>query len=213
MAADIKEVLRPDNKLAVVLTKICNLAVLNIIWLISCIFLVTIGPAMIALYTVIEKMRSDTEKGIINTYIKAFKQNFKSGMKISVAFWLFFGVLFFDVYLLHKAPGSFNSVMYGGCIGLAAFGVVVFVYLFDLCAIFENTIRGYFTAAVRLVVCNLTVSVLLLIVNLCIPALFLFVPAAASRLAALILIFAGSSVAYISSYLLGGIMEKLKLKS
>ncbi len=48
MAANMKEVLKPDNKIARILTKICDLAVLNIIWLLTSIFLVTIGPSSVA---------------------------------------------------------------------------------------------------------------------------------------------------------------------
>lgn len=213
MAADMKEILNPDNKIARILTKICDLAVLNIIWLLTSIFLVTIGPSTVALFTVIEKMRSDTEEGIVRTYIKAFKENFKNGMFLSLAFWLFFGILVFDMYLLHKAAGGLSAVMYGGCVTLLVLGVMVFIYTFELAAIFENTIKGYFVAALKLVVCNLPLSILVLAVNICIPVLFFFLPGVISRFAAVILIFGGSSVAYVSSYLLGGVMEGLKVKS
>ena len=213
MAANMKEVLKPDNKIARILTKICDLAVLNIIWLLTSIFLVTIGPSSVALYTVIEKMRSDTEKGIVKTYFKAFRENFKNGMFLSVVFWLFFGVLVFDMYLLHRATGGLSAVMYGGCIALIVLGVMVFIYTFELAAIFENTIKGYFIAAFKLVICNLPLSVLVLVVNICIPAMFFFLPGVISRFAAIILICGGSSVAYVSSCLLGGVMEGLKVKS
>lgn len=213
MAADIKEVLKPDNKVARILTRVCDMAVLNIVWLLTSVFLVTIGPSTVALYIVIEKMRSNTEQGIVRTYFNAFKAEFKNGMFLSLTFWLFFEVLFLDMYLLHKAPGSFNSVMYGGCITLLVFGVAMFVYVFELAAIFENTIKGYFLAAFKLVVCNLPLSVLVICVNVCIPLLFFFLPGVISKFAALILIFGGSSVAYASSYLLGGVMEGLKAKS
>lgn len=45
MAADIKEVLKPDNKVARILTRVCDMAVLNIVWLLTSVFLVTIGPS------------------------------------------------------------------------------------------------------------------------------------------------------------------------
>ena len=99
MAADIKEVLKPDNKVARILTRVCDMAVLNIVWLPTSVFLVTIGPSTVALYIVIEKMRSNTEQGIVRTYFNAFKAEFKNGMFLSLTFWLFFGVLFLDMYL------------------------------------------------------------------------------------------------------------------
>ena len=150
--------------------------------------------------------------GIIKTYFKAFKSDFKTGMSLSVVFYLYFGVLILDMYLLHKASGGFNAVMYGGCITLLILGVVVFVYVFELAAIFQNTVKGYFVAALKLVICNLPLSMVVLAVNICIPALFFFLPGVISRFAALILIFGGSSVAYVSSYFLGGVMERLKVK-
>lgn len=213
MAADIKEMLKPDNKIAHILTKICDLAVLNIVWLLTSIFLITIGPSTVALYTVVDKMRSDTDEGIVKTYFKAFRDNLKNGMFLSFVFWIFFGVVFFDVHLLHKMAGGLSSFMYGGCIALILFGAMCFIYTFELAAIFENTIKGYFIAAFKLVLCNLPLSILVLAVNVCIPVAFFFLPEVISRFAALILIFGGSTVAYVSSYLLGGVMEELKVKS
>lgn len=213
MAADMKEILKPDNKVAVILTKICDLAILNILWLLTGIFVVTIGPSTVALYTVIEKMRSDTVQGIAKTYFKAFRENLKTGMCLSLVFWLFFGILSADMYLLHRASGGAGAVMYGVCAALIVFGIMVFVYTFELASVFENTVKGYFIAAFKLTICNLPLSILVLAVNIFIPVLFVTAPGVISRFVVFILIFGGSSVAYVSSYLLGGVMEELKVKS
>ena len=173
----------------------------------------TIGPSTVALYTVIGKMRSDTVQGIAKTYFKAFRENLKTGMCLSLVFWLFFGILSADMYLLHRASGGAGAVMYGVCVTLLVFGIMVFVYTFELASVFENTVKGYFIAAFKLVICNLPLSILVLAVNIFIPVLFFVAPGIISRFAALILIFGGSSVAYVSSYLLGGVMEELKVKS
>ena len=103
--------------------------------------------------------------------------------------------------------------MYGVCVTLLVFGIMVFVYTFELASVFENTVKGYFIAAFKLAICNLPLSILVLAVNIFIPVLFFVAPGIISRFAALILIFGGSSVAYVSSYLLGGVMEELKVKS
>ena len=90
---------------------------------------------------------------------------------------------------------------------------MVFVYTFELASVFENTVKGYFIAAFKLTICNLPLSILVLAVNIFIPVLFVTAPGVIARFVVFILIFGGSSVAYVSSYLLGGVMEELKVKS
>ena len=91
--------------------------------------------------------------------------------------------------------------MYGVCATLIVFGIMVFIYIFELASVFKLTI------------CNLPLSILVLAVNVFIPVLFVVAPGVISRLIVFILIFGGASVAYVSSYLLGGVMEELKVKS
>ena len=62
------------------LTKMADLIILNILYMICCIPIVTIGAASTALYTVSMKAVKNEESYIIRGYFKAFKENFKISM-------------------------------------------------------------------------------------------------------------------------------------
>ena len=74
--------------------KLIDLLFLNLIMLVCCIPIVTIGPAVTAAYAVLLKMVDDEEGYIYKSYFKYFKSNFKKGM--------IFGILFMAaVYALY----------------------------------------------------------------------------------------------------------------
>lgn len=68
-----------DSPVMRFLTKVADLIILNILFLICCIPIVTIGAASTALYTVTMKSVRDEESYVIRSYFKAFKDNFKIG--------------------------------------------------------------------------------------------------------------------------------------
>ena len=62
-----------DNVVTRALTKICDMICLNIVWLICCIPIVTIGASTAALYSVMLKMVKNEEGYIFRSFFKAFK--------------------------------------------------------------------------------------------------------------------------------------------
>ncbi|MBR6403927.1 MAG: YesL family protein [Eubacterium sp.] len=72
------------QKFIAIFDKFGDLFVLNIVFFVTCLPIITIGSAFTALYTVTNKMVKNTEGPVIQEYIKAFKANLKSG----IAIWL-----------------------------------------------------------------------------------------------------------------------------
>ena len=72
-----EEVLTFPQKLLKMCQRFGDLFFLNVYFTISCIPIITIGAAFTALYTVTNKMVNNEEGPIHQTYIKAFKENFK----------------------------------------------------------------------------------------------------------------------------------------
>lgn len=61
------------------MTKLFDLCLVNIYCIITCIPVITIGPAMTALYTVLLAMSKDEEGPVTKMYFRAFASNFKKG--------------------------------------------------------------------------------------------------------------------------------------
>ena len=72
------------QKLLSIFDKFGDLFILNLVFFVSCLPIITIGPAFIALYTVTNKMVKNTEGPVFQEYKKAFKANLKPG----IAIWL-----------------------------------------------------------------------------------------------------------------------------
>ena len=84
---DEEEKLQPENltraqKVVAVFDRFGDLFMLNIMFVVSCIPIFTIGAAVTALYTVTNKMVKNEEGPVAHEYWKAFKSNFKEATKI-----------------------------------------------------------------------------------------------------------------------------------
>ena len=90
----------PNNPVTVILSRIFDLILLNICFVISCIPVVTIGAAMSALYSVTLKM-ADGEFGYTaDTFFSSFRSNLKQATQLWLI--LFTASLFFslDLYVV-----------------------------------------------------------------------------------------------------------------
>ncbi|MCI6435817.1 MAG: YesL family protein, partial [Clostridiales bacterium] len=64
----------PDSKFMQAMARIADLVILNLLFLVSCIPLVTIGAASAALYTVCFRFGTDREQGVCRSYFRAFRE-------------------------------------------------------------------------------------------------------------------------------------------
>ena len=74
----------PDSKIMQVFSRLADLVLLNILFLITCLPVFTIGAAVTALYTMCFRLMREEYSGIIRSYFKAFRDNFKT----ATAAWL-----------------------------------------------------------------------------------------------------------------------------
>ena len=114
----------PDSKFFAVMSKIGDFIVLNLLFVITSIPIITIGASYCALYTTCKKRLYDKESYVTKNYIAAWKENFKNGTII----WLFFLVLLPVLYLF---SGYFAQHMNNIPI-IAAYFLILICYLFSI---------------------------------------------------------------------------------
>lgn len=75
-----------DSPVIVFLTTVADFMILNILFILCCAPVITIGPAVSALYTI--TMREARHEGgyIFKPFFKAFKNNFKQAFLLSILF-------------------------------------------------------------------------------------------------------------------------------
>ena len=94
----IQRVFSQDNGFMPVLYKISNLFLLNILWILFSLPIITAGAAAAALYTVTLKMCRNKESYICRSFVKAFLKNFRQGTLIWLAYAAVGGILYFNLY-------------------------------------------------------------------------------------------------------------------
>ncbi|MDZ4910646.1 DUF624 domain-containing protein, partial [Clostridium perfringens] len=90
---------RYDNKFFEILGKITDIVILNLLCIISCLPIVTIGTSITAAYSVAIKMIKDEETYIVKEFIRSFKENFKTSTIVWTIMLIIGGVLLFDFYM------------------------------------------------------------------------------------------------------------------
>ena len=68
-----------DSKFMQALSRIADLILLNLVFLVTCIPIFTIGAASAALYSVAFRLGTEREEGVFRCYFRAFRNNFKQG--------------------------------------------------------------------------------------------------------------------------------------
>lgn len=204
----VKEVFQQDNPLNAVMTKIFDLIVLNILWLVCCVPIITIGASSTALYYMTLKMVRNQESGIVKGFFKSFRKNFRQSVPVTLLLLLFVGILVTDFHILGNSGQKGNSVMYGVCITILIMGSAVFSYTFPLLAKFENTVRNTILNAAKIAVTHMKQTAVILVINF-IPLLWLLISPETFSMVFWVWIFAGTGVsALLNSMLLVRIFDE-----
>ncbi len=123
--------------------KIANLVWLNILFLVCCIPIFTIGAATTSLFYVTLKMVRNEESYITKSFFKAFKQNFRQATGIWLLAMLV-GVIFFADLRILTATGEntiYKVILVAIYVMLVVFALTM-TYVFPLLAKFDNTIKN-----------------------------------------------------------------------
>lgn len=127
-----------DSPLMQFLTKVADLIILNIIFLIFSIPVITIGASLSAMYYVTLKLVKDEDCYVSKQFFSAFKDNFKQATVIWIPMLIVAVGLVYDAYVVMTggSPEMFKIVL----IVLTAIWGILFINVFPLMAKFDNTV-------------------------------------------------------------------------
>lgn len=198
----------PDSPIIKFLWKVADLVALNLIWLICCIPVITIGPSTAAMYCVARDIAKGEWPGIFKSFFKAFKENFKQALLVFLI--LLVPICLIAVYLLLAASGALDhsAGMKTLCYLAALIIGFVWTYVFPLMAQFDNTLGNTLKNAVLLPLANPFLAVLCTAINL-LPVILLMVSVNVFASAGFFwLVLGGAVTAVIISRLLGILFQK-----
>ena len=154
-----------DNPLFRFMNRIADMIVLNVIFLVSCVPIFTIGPALTALYYVAINTWGREDGYIFKMYIKSFKENFKQ----STVMWLILLavgiILSVDVWYWvsqWKATGTgiYKPLTVVSVVMLMVY-LMIFTFVWPLLAKFSNSNRGTIKNALAMVLTHVPETILI----------------------------------------------------
>jgi len=130
------------------MTKIAIIVGANLAFLVFSIPVVTIGPALAALYYVmLETLYRNNALNPFKTFWKGFKMNFKQGILTWLIFLGIAVLAYFDIRYSSWAGGIFRAFLVGIYIILVA-AIIIYTYLYPVMTSFHGTIKEHYTNAI-----------------------------------------------------------------
>ena len=188
-----------DNLFFRVTGRIGDLFILNLMWLIGCLPVITIGASTLALYTVVERMQNGEEGYLCRDFWKAYRKHLKRGIGLelcllaagalillSARFWGQLGSMGNAVISDAKtaagvavskvtAISGFAKVCYIVSLVVLSAYILVVIYVFQVMLHTEQTIFGSIAASFVVAAQNLPKTLLMLLMLASVGVLCYFV--------------------------------------
>ncbi|MDO4295732.1 MAG: DUF624 domain-containing protein [bacterium] len=196
-----------DNPLWRFMGKLADLMLLNLLWILCSIPIVTMGASTTAVYYVTLKLVKDEEGYTARSFFKSFKENFKQSTIMWLIILVVCVILGVDLRLYISAMGSGGNVQRAMAIlffSLAViFGLTV-MYVFPLQAKFINPIKRTFINAFFMSIRHLPYTLLMIVITVFYFGCVLFIP----QMSLFVIVFGITLPAFLNSYFYEKIFER-----
>lgn len=190
-----------DSKLMQALSRISDLILLNILFLVTCIPILTIGAASTAMYSVAFRLGTREEQGVFLCYFRSFLKNFKQSTAIFLLLALPTAFLCYDFFFFFVNGGIPHYLAYL-CVPLLMALVLIYGYAFPLLSQFHNTVITTIKNGLFLSIGYLPRSLIVAVMN-CLPLfILLFNPLLFLKVSIVWLLVYFAGAAYINALIL-----------
>ena len=130
---------RYDSGIMSFLGKVADILILNLLTLLCCIPIVTIGASITAAHYTALKMHRDTDNYVVRNFFRSFKANLLQGILIWIL-WIVVVALSVFAYLFYP-EGGISTVLKIIMCSMLIFIAMTTMWLFPMQARFSNSIR------------------------------------------------------------------------
>ena len=164
----MKSIFNLESPLMQMLTRAGDMILLNVLFLICCIPVITAGASIAAMHKMMQELIYETDSGTFKGFFRAFKANFKQATIVWLIVLLVIVSLGCDVLLIITFFSGSEAVKW--MLGLLAVLVVlvccVAAYMIPLIVRYENTLRQHLSNAAVLAIIKLPRTIGLVLLNL-----------------------------------------------
>ena len=204
----IKAAFDTDNFLMRFCEKVLDIVTVNLLFVVSCLPIVTIGVAKISLSQTIFEVKSSRRVPVFKTYMRAFKQNLKLGLQLGLLELGIFLISVVDLSLFWGQTSLGFQLIKAICLGILIFLTLVMLASYPIAARYDLTWKEVLQKGLLLVSFNFVWFFLMLAIILLIMMLL--------YLSGFTLVLGGSAFLLFGFGLLAfcqsGLMEKLFAK-
>ena len=165
----IKAAFDTDNFLMRFCEKVLDIVTVNLLFVVSCLPIVTIGVAKISLYQTIFEVKRSRRIPVFKIYIRAFKQNLKLGLQLGLLELGIFLISVVDLSLFWGQTGLGFQLIKAICLGILIFLTLVMLASYPIAARYDLTWKEVLQKGLLLVSFNfvwffLMLAIILLII-------------------------------------------------
>ena len=187
-----------------------DLMVINWLFLLCSLPVLTVGPAACGLYTVTLKLARQEPVNPLKDFFRGFKENLKPGFLLGLLALVLAAAAAGDFWLTFHLLGWLKGLYTVVAILVAVLGLIVISYAFALQAMFDNPLKVQLLNAFKLAVVAPGKTVCLwLILLIPVAAALLLPPVVLQMLGFLYLVAGISGPVYWASHILRGIFDRV----
>lgn len=198
----------PDSPVMRFMSNVADLVALNLIWLVCCVPIVTIGPACTAMCYVAKGIANGDAPPVLKTFFRAFRDNFKQSLLMFLI--LLVPVCLAAAYLLMAASGGLDHIPVLKYLCVLAVVIIGFVcsYAYPLLAHFDNTIGNILRNAFLLPLTNPFLALVVTALNLLPVLLLLINPELFAKCVIFWLLVGSALTAVVNAKMLGRLFQR-----
>lgn len=191
-----------------ILNTICDIIILNFLFIISCLPVFTIGASLSALYYVNLKIVRNEAPAVWKAFWKAFRQNFKQATGIWLVFFFILIILAVDYKLFPTMFAGFSGIMRLIICIFLLFIFCLLIYVFPIIARFVCSGRQAVKNAYLMTFGHFPYTVLLLILHGILPALCLLSSKTLVTITGFFLVCGFALISLLCSYIFNHIFKR-----
>ena len=200
-----------DNPIWRFVGRLGDMILLNVLWILCSLPIVTIGASTTALYYCTLKIVRNEDDGDIKMFFKSFKLNFKQATIIWIPMLLLGMLLVFDFNFFGSAlagTGAARILLQGITIAMMVIWIFVFTYVWPLLSRFDNTVKNTVTNAAYMSIRYLGSTLSMLISDVIIIAIGYVALYYMAWITAFMVLMGYPLLAWVNSTMLDHIFEK-----
>ena len=205
----MKNILSPDSALMKGFSLMGDIMLLNVLFIVCSLPVLTIGASASALYTVTLRLAEGDDRGILKPFFKAFRCNFRMATGEWLVLLAAILLEYFGISILTQFPDRFpfpvGSVYLLVCLAILLVGS----WIFAVQVKFENTLFGCFRDAFLIGMIHPAKSLCIMVLTALFPAIVLFFPQLFLITLLAWLLFGFSGIALLNSKMMNRAFEKV----